>query len=177
MATIMGVERADGVALAADRRHVEGDVVESDRVERIQEHGDALAAAVGDPGNVAAFHRALDAEIDQYRADHDGEPRIVAVAEMAARVASSAGVRALVAARTNSGTAELRSVDADGGVLHNTIAAHGTGTQPALGALEAMDADASVDTVAEALQDVVATVHERDPETGPDGDVATLTDR
>jgi 20S proteasome alpha/beta subunit len=175
MATIMGIEQADGVVLTADRRHVEGDVVSTERIDRIQEHGAALAAAVGDPGNVAAFHRTLAAEIDRYRTDHDRAPTITALAEMAARVASSAGVEALVAARTASGNAELRSVDADGAVIHDTIAARGTGMQPALGALEGVDTTASIETVAESLQDVVATVHERDPESGTNGDVATLT--
>jgi 20S proteasome alpha/beta subunit len=94
---------------------------------------------------------------------------------MAARVAAPAGGEVLVGARTESGTAELRTVDADGAVLHDTTVARGTGTQPALGALEALDSNASIEEVAETLHDVIASVNERDPESGSDGDVATLT--
>ncbi|NHN42697.1 hypothetical protein G9C85_13810 [Halorubellus sp. JP-L1] len=174
MATIIGVESAGGVVLAADRRHVQNDVVANDQVDRIHDLGAALCAAVGDPGNVAAFTRTLDAKVDRYRDDHGREPTIDAVGELAGEVAASTGVEALVAGRTPSGSVELRTVDRDGGVLHDVAAARGTGAATALGALEAVDTTAPIDDVEDDLLDVVATVHERDPESGPDADVGTL---
>lgn len=173
-ATIIGVRAADGVALAADRRHVERPVVATERVDRIQEHGATLAAAVGEPGGVAGFHRTLADEIGRFRDDHDRAPTVDAVAEMASRVAASTKVDALVAARNGFGTAELRRVDDDGAVLQDEHAARGTGRATALGALDGVDRDAPVTDVADALRDVVASVHERDAESGPVGDVATL---
>jgi len=174
MATIIGVEGSDGVALAADARHVDGTVVASERVDRIQDHGAALAAAVGEPGDVARFHRTLDAELDRYRDEHGRSPTVEAVAEMASRVAASTAVEALVAARNGFGSAELRSVDADGGVFDDVTAACGSGASTALGAIDAVDRSAALDEVADALRDVVESVDERDPESGPTAAVHTL---
>lgn len=175
MSTILGVESRDGVVVAADRRRVESGVVTSEGVDRASDLEDVAFAAVGDPGDVDAFRRTFEAELDRYEHEHDERPGVDVVAELAGSVASTTGVRALVAGRTEDGDAGLRSVDADGGIYRDDRAALGSGTGPALAALDAVTVDAPIDEVAAALRDVFESVGERDPDTGADVDVVTVT--
>ena len=174
MSTIVGVETAGGVALAADRTAASGGTV-TGSVDRVFEFGEAGAAAVGDPGDVSAFERDLRSQLDRDRIERDREARIDRLARVASQVAADAGVEALVAARDDDGRARLRSVDASGAVLEDTFASFGTGAPVALGRLEEATFDDDPEALEAAVRDVLSTVAERDAETGEDVDVWTLS--
>lgn len=175
MSTIVGVETPAGVALAADRASVSGGTVEGS-VDRVFEFGAAVAAAVGDPGDVAAFERDLRSQLDRDRIERDREARIDRLARVASQVAADTGVEALVAARDDEGRARLRAVDSSGGVLEDAAAAFGTGAGVALGSLEeATFDDLDLDAVEERLREVVSATAERDAETGEDVNAVTLS--
>lgn len=173
MSTIVGVETDTGAALAADRSSVtEGTVGGS--VDRVFEFEAAGAAAVGDPGDVASFGRRLRSELDRERLERDRPVDADRVARVAADLAASKGVKAIVAARDDDGEARLRTVDASGGVLEDTVAAGGTGAQLALGILEDT---ADRDDPEERVRDALELVAERDAETGDAVDTYSLDSR
>lgn len=176
MSTIVGIETDRGVALAADRASVSDGTVggEVDRVFAFEEAG---AAAVGEPGDVAAFGRRLGSELDRDRIERDRAPTIDRLARLASDVAAEEGVEALLAARDDDGAVRLRSVDASGGVLADTVAAAGTGAGVALGVLEDERPDGAPDVLEGTLRDVLARVAERDPETGESVDAWSLASR
>lgn len=174
MSTIVGVESSGAVALAADRSSVSDSTV-GGSVDRVFEFEDAGAAAVGDPGDVAAFGRRLGSELDRDRIERDRAPGVERLARLASAVAAEEGVEALVAARDDDGAARLRSIDANGGVLADTVAASGTGAQLALGVLEESSFDDDPDGLEERLPEILATVAERDPETGDEFDIWSLS--
>jgi len=171
MSTIIGVEMDRGVAVAADRAATTDGTV-SGSVDRVFEFEAAGAAAVGDPGDVAAFGRELRAEIDGERVERGRSMDIERLGRIASRIAADAGVEAVVAARDGDGVARLRSVDAGGAVLADRVAAFGTGAQVALGALESGGGGA--DAPADRVRDVMGTVADRDGDTGSEIDVWTL---
>lgn len=176
MSTIVGVETDRGVALAADRASVSDGTVGGE-VDRVFEFEAAGAAAVGDPGAVAAFGRRLGSELDRDRIERDRAPTIERLARLASDLAAEEGVEALLAARDDDGAARLRSVDASGGGLEDTVAAAGTGVQVALGVLEDEPPEGDTDALEEGLRTVLAEVAERDPETGEAVDVWSLASR
>ena len=165
MSTIVGVEADGAVALAADRSSVSDGTVGGE-VDRVFEFEAAGAAAVGEPGDVAAFERRLRSELDRDRLERDRAPNVDRVARLASEIAGSEGVEAIVAARDEEGSPGLRSIDAAGGVLSDTVAAAGTGAEIALGVLEGADFDPEPDGLEERVREVVATVADRDSETG-----------
>ena len=174
MSTIVGVETAAGVALAADRANVSGGTV-TGSVDRVFEFGAAGAAAVGDPGDVGTFERDLRSQLDRDRIERDREARVDRLARVASQVAADARVEALVGARDGDDRARLRAVDAGGAVLEDAVAAFGTGAPVALGRREeATFEDDDIEAVEERLREVLAGVAERDPETGEEVDVWTL---
>ena len=176
MSTIVGVEAAGAVALAADRANVT-DGTATGSVDRLFEYDDAGAAAVGEPGGVASFGRRLEAELDRERLERDREVGIDRLARLAAELAEEEGVEAIVAARDDDGAARLRSVDSHGAVLEDTVAAFGTGAQVALGILEGEAFDGESADLAERVREILGSVAERDAETGDELDSWSLTDR
>lgn len=173
MSTIVGVETDGGVALAADRTSVADGTVGGE-VDRVFAFEDAGAAAVGDPGDVADFGRRLRSELDRDRLERDRPPSVDRVARLASEIAESAYVEALVAARDEDGAPRLRSIDASGAVLADTVAAAGTGAGVALGVLEEASLDPAPDGLEARVREVVATVADRDPETGDEIDSWSL---
>lgn len=174
MSTIVGVETDRGVALAADTASVtEGTV--GGAVDRVFEFEAAGAAAVGDPGDVATFGRQLRSELDRERLERDRTVDADRVARVAADVAEAAGVEAIVAGRDDGGSARLRTVDSDGAVLETSVAASGTGARIALGLLE--DSADRDDDPEERARTVIASVAERDAETGDDVDSYSVESR
>lgn len=176
MSTIVGVETDRGVALAADRASVT-DGTRGGDIDRLFAFEDAGAGAVGDPGDVGAFGRRLERELDRDRLERDRAPTVERVARVASDVAAEEDVDALVAARDDDGVARLRSVDATGGVLTDAVGAAGTGAQIALGVLEDDRPDGSTDDLEGRLREVLAAVAERDPETGEAVDTWSLATR
>jgi proteasome beta subunit len=173
MSTIVGVEAAAGVALAADRANVSGDTV-TGSIDRVFEFGEAGAAAVGNPGDVGAFERDLRSQLDRDRIERDREARIDRLARVASQVAQDAGVEALVAARDDGDRARLRAVAASGAALEDRVAAFGTGAPVALGRLEGESFDGDIEALEERVREVLEAVAERDSETGEEVDVWSL---
>lgn len=169
MSTIVGAETDGVVALAGDRANVTDGTV-GGSVDRVFEFDDAGAAAVGDPGDVAAFGRRLESELDRDRIERDRAVRVDRLARVAAGIAGEEGVDAIVAARDEEGEASLRSVDSNGGVLEDSVAAFGTGAQVALGILEGASFDGDAADVEERFREVLTSVAERDAETGDEID-------
>lgn len=165
MSTIVGVESDGAVALAADRGNVT-DGTKTGSVDRLFEFGTAAAVAVGDQGSVDSFGRRLEAELDRERLERDVD--VGRLVRMAADIASEENVEAIVAARDDDGAAALRSVDSHGAVLDDTVAAFGSGTQVALGILESETFDDEPSGLEDHVREVLATVAERDADTGDD---------
>lgn len=175
MSTIVGVESDGAVALAADRGNVT-DGTKTGSVDRLFEFETAAAVAVGDPGSVDSFGRRLEAELDRERLERDRDVDVDRLVRMAADIASEENVEAIVAARDGDGAAALRSVDSHGAVLDDTVAAFGSGTQVALGILESETFDDEPAGLEDHVREVLATVAERDAETGEDIDSWSLSD-
>ena len=174
MGTILGIATPAGVVLAGDRRHAKGSTVTSDGVQRVHDFGRVGAASVGGPGAVRSFASQLEADLRAYETEH-GEPMpLDRVAHVAAGLASDAGVDALVAARTDDGSAGLRELGQDGSLVHTERSALGSGAPIAFGRLESDVADDDLDAVAAFARETMATVADRDTETGPESDTYRL---
>lgn len=178
MGTVVGIRLADGVALAADRRATDGSTVRSDDLGKLFAF-DAAGAGAGAAGSASAiqeFGRRLENELRQLRDRQNHKPSIEALERLAGDVASETGAEAIVAAREE-GVASLRAIDVEGGAIEDEVLALGTGAQVAIGGLEGIDPETSVEEVTGVLRDVLETVAERDAETGGEIDVWTLADK
>ena len=176
MSTIVGVKSDGVVALAADRANVtDGTVTGS--VDRLFEFGAAGAVAVGDTGSVDSFGRRLEAEIDSERLEHDREIGVGRLSQIAADIAAEENVEAIVAAPDGEGGAGLRSVDSQGAVLDDTVAAFGNGAQMAMGILEGEAVDEGPADPEAYIRDLLETVVERHAETGDEIDSWSLSER
>lgn len=173
MSTIVGIEFEGGTVLAGDRIHVEGGTTVSENVERVFAFDGAGAAAAGGPGAVGEFERRLDAEVRQYRLEHD-EMGVDRLARTAAPIAEEVGVDAVVSARDDEGVARIRSVGRDGSVLADEAVAFGSGAEMALGRLEGAEPGDDAETVERWARELFAAIAERDAGTGADVDTWSL---
>ncbi|WP_152042917.1 20S proteasome subunit A/B [Salinigranum salinum] len=183
MATIVGLRCRDGVVLAGDRVLVRDGRIESRNRRHVFDFDDVGAAAVG--SDVDRFADRLAGELRSYRLDR-GSVSVAVLERLASELASGTGMEAVVAGRdrddegereNGTGRAALRGVYADGSTLGDPPMALGSGASLALGQLEAADLDSM--SVAEAetfVHDLFETVAERDPGTGAETDVWTLSD-
>lgn len=172
MPTVVAFETEGGAVVAADRLVVADGTVSSKHADRIAEFGDCGGAAVSDPDR---FRRELDGKCRGYETDHGENPRIEPFTRMATEVAREVGTDAAVAARDESGDAQVRAVYADGSVIEESPVALGTGAELAFGRLEA-GIPADLDSAAEFAGDLIEGVGERDTRTGEEADVWTLAD-
>lgn len=175
MGTVVAVESADRVAIAADSLGVEDGTVRSRSVDRLVRLDGAIAGAVGDRAGVDEFRRRLEHEIEGYETERGRAIRIDPLARIAAREADSADVDAVVAALDDDGAAKLRRVDAGGGVVAVGRTALGTGPAVAMGELESFDPDEAGEGLADRLREIVEHVAAVDPETGGDVEAIELT--
>lgn len=175
MGTVVGIRLDDGVALAADRRATDGSTVRSDDLGKLFAFDGAGAGATGSASAIQEFGRRLEDELRQLRSREDREPSMGALERLASDVARETGAEAIVAARED-GPASLRAIDAEGGAVEDDVLALGTGAQVALGQLEGVDRDGSVEEANGILESVLEAVAERDTETGETVDVWTLAD-
>lgn len=178
MPTAIGFRCEDGVVIAADRTLVRNGMVESRNHQRAFGYDDEEwgVAVAGDDAH--AVHDELQAEIRSYEADRDWDraPALEALGRMAGEVAADHGAPLVVAGLQEDGVAGLRAVYADGSTIEETQTAVGSGTESALGQLEALDTDKPHPAAAEVARDVIATVAERDAATSEEVDVWTLED-
>ncbi len=170
MGTVVAIETTGGAAIAGDELATRGGTVTGGGADRVFEFDGAGAGAVGDESDVDEFRRRLDAELREKRMDRDREVDVDLLARIAAAVAEDVGVDAVVAARDDDGAARIRQVDADGGVLPGPVVALGSGAPVALGRLEAADRDLDLRATEDLLAETLATVAERDADTGGDVD-------
>jgi proteasome beta subunit len=183
MATIVGLRCRDGVVLAGDRVLVRNGRIESRNRRHVFDFDDAGVAAIG--SDVDRFADRLEGELRSYRLDR-GSVFIAVLERLASELASGTGTEAVVAARDHddegadengSGRAALCGVYADGSTLADPPMALGGGASLALGRLEAADLDSmSVSEAKTFVRDLFETVAERDPGTGTEIDVWTLSD-
>ncbi|GAB3321107.1 20S proteasome subunit A/B [Haloplanus rallus] len=172
MSTVAGVACPAGVVLAGDRVVASGGRIRSRSRRHVLEFDRVGAAVVC--GDVPAVADRLDAEIRSYRTER-GRLRIDAVARLVADVATEFDASVLVTAPDDAGVPRLRSIDPDGGVTEESLAALGSGAALALGVLEAgHDPEASLDDAAALARDALAAAAERDPGTGTDVDTYRL---
>jgi len=173
MATIVGIECADGVLLAGDRTLATDGTIRSTDKRHVFDFGAVGAAAVGSAGAVDTFSRELEAEVRQYRTERSEPVRVDPLARMASSLSSRTGAEAIVAAPDADGAPRLRVVYGDGSVVDDDRGALGSGAALALGQLDAAG-DLTLADAADLVEDLFAAVAERDPGTGTDVDVYRL---
>ncbi|MFB6194856.1 MAG: 20S proteasome subunit A/B [Haloplanus sp.] len=176
MSTVIGVACAGGVVIAGDRLVVADGHVRSRSQRHVFDLGTVGAAVVGDPGDVDEFANRLDTDVRAYRTER-GPLSIEPLARMASDLAEELNVSGVVTARDDDGEPRLRSIDADGGVTADDLAAFGSGASVALGALEAgHDPEADLDAAERFVRDALSTAAERDAGTGDDIDLYRLSE-
>lgn len=173
MGTIAGVECANGVVIAGDKRAMSGGTVTSETAENVYEYGEVGVAVIGDRGGTDEFARQFEANVRKFRTEGESAS-ITKLANVAADITEETGVDVIVAARDDDGTARIREVGSDGSVLDDSIAARGSGATVALGNLETADLDVDVDEAEALLRETLTAVAERDTETGDEIDVWVL---
>lgn len=176
MGTIVGIRVRDGIALAADRRATDGSTIRSESLDKLVEFDAAGTVAAGAASAIQTFGRKLEGEVRRRRTEQGTAIRIDPFARLASDLANETGVETIVAARDGDGTARIRAIDATGGELEDGVLARGTGAQLALGNLESVDRDVSVEEVLEILESALERIAERDARTGEEIDVWTLED-
>lgn len=176
MGTVVAFEFRDGVVIAGDTRAVSDSTVTGERVQRIFDFDTVGAGAVGATGDLQAFRRGLEKDLRTERMEAGDDPGIEKLARIAARHADSEAVEAVVAARDADGSARLREVDAEGGVLESPTIALGAGAEIAYGQLETVDTDVGLEDAEASAADIVAVVQRRDAHSGGDVDVWSLGD-
>ena len=172
---MVAVETDGGAALAGDSLATHDGTVTSKNVEHVFDFEGVGAAATGDRTGVNEFERAFGAELRSERLDHDGPLGLDRLASLAAEVAETAGVEAVIAARDDDGVARVRRVDATGAVTEGPVIAVGTGAAVALGVLEGADLRVDLDAGADLARDAVEAAADRDTESGGEIEVWTLS--
>jgi proteasome beta subunit len=172
MSTVVGVACAGGVVLVGDRLVTADGRVRSRSREHVLDLGSVGAAVVC--ADVAGFVDRLDAAVRSYRTER-GRLRIGPFARLVGDVATEFDASVLAAARDDEERPRLRSVDPEGGVTDESLAAVGSGAAVALGGIEAgHDPEATLDAAETLARDAVAAAAERDAGTGADVDVYRL---
>lgn len=174
MGTIVGIEAESGTVLAGDRRVTSGNTVQSDNEQKVFDFASAGTAVTGDPGRIDEFGRRLESEIQGYRTERGKDMGIQRLARVGATVADTADVDAIVSTYDDESIARIREVGSDGRMLDGDVLAVGSGVQIALGRLEGATLDVNLDAAESLARDVLATVAEHDPATGPTVDIWRL---
>lgn len=174
MSTVVAVETPTGVAIAGDTQVTDGESVSSDGFQRVFDVRGVGVGVVGESGAIQQFRQWFDVAIQDRGFEGSDAPDIDAIARIAARATQRAGVDAVVGARDDDGAVSLREVGSDGRVLDSGEVALGTGSEVAIGLLEALDMEEAANDPAAAVRNVLKTVMERDADTGGEIDVWTL---
>ncbi|MFB6300020.1 MAG: proteasome subunit beta [Halobacteriales archaeon] len=179
--TIVALQAADTVVLAADRRaSLGGRFVTSKRVRKIEDvHPTAALALSGAVGHIQQFTRTLRAEAALYEQRRDDRMSIDALSTLAGNVLGGMPlyVTPLLGGIDEDGT-HVITLDGGGGVLSDAYAAGGSGMQVAYGVLERQyEADLSVEEARSVAARAIDGATERDTASGNGLTVATITDR
>jgi len=171
VSTVAAVACPAGVVLAGDRLVTSGGHVRSRSRRHVLDFDGVGVAVTG--GDVSALADRLDAEIRAYRTEHR-RLRIDAFARLVGDIAADFDAAVLVTAPDDGGVPRLRSVDPDGGITEESLAALGSGAALVLGVLEAGESPDTLDDAAALARDALAAAAERDPGTGTDTDIYRL---
>lgn len=174
MSTIVGLEIDGGALIVGDRTVERGGTRVGDTVRRVFDFEDAGAAAVGDPGEIPAFERRLDAEIRASRTEREERIGIHRLAHISSPIADALDIDAIVSAYDDESVARIRSVGRDGSILGETPIAFGTGAPIALGRLDEIDRADELAAVEKRVRGLFDAISKRDPKTGTDVDTWTL---
>ena len=177
MGTVVAIETEDGVVLAGDTLAVDDGDVTSKRAHRLFEFEDAVAGAVGDQGDVDEFGRRLEADLRQLDVEAGRDLGVTRFGQMAAELAETLGVDAVVAAHDGEDRAKFLQVGSDGSTVSAERAALGSGSSVALGRLENGDVGPELGDAADVARAAVEAAQERDPETGGDVETVELANR
>lgn len=174
MATIVGIEVGEGAVLAGDRLLAGDGTVESENKRHVFDFDGVGAAVVGESGPLDEFRRQLESEVRSYETEH-GEPIHIDRLAVVASNLSVEGIEAILAGRDDDdGSARIRGISADGGVVTDDEIAFGSGAQMALGVLEGREEDVGLDDAEDLAREAVETAADRDTETGGDVDTYRL---
>lgn len=177
MPTVVGAQVAGGVALAADRRELRDGHVISDDCQRLHEIDGTAVGASGPASAVQTLHTRLADRVRTYEHRQGTPPGADALEAMLSELSPTGDTPCLASATDADGRAVLLLVEADGGSTREPVAAIGSGTQLAVGALDRLDRDAGPGETAERLAEILRSVAERDPETGETVDTLIVPDR
>ncbi|SEV88707.1 Ntn hydrolase family protein [Halobacterium jilantaiense] len=178
MGTVVAIETEGGVAFAADTGVVDDSDATSEGAHRLFAFDEALAGAVGDPGDVGEFGRRVDATLRELDVEAGRDIGITSFARLAADAAEDLGVEAVVAARDGDGRAWFRRVGPEGGALGDSQqTAIGSGAAVALGHLDSATAGPELSDAVELARESVDAARDCDPETTADVEVAELPSR
>lgn len=182
----VGLTTADGVVVATDMRASRGGAVSHRNVQKVEAvHPTAVVTLVGDVGPAQSFVRNLRAAANRYEARHGHPMGMETLATRAGDIVRGdrfavspilAGVDPDGDAGADRARHHVYSLTPDGGVLADEYAAAGSGTQYALGVLEAayepgLSNDDAVRVAVRAVRGAV----ERDPASGDGVYVAEVT--
>lgn len=176
MGTAVGVRGKDGVALAADRRIVVADTVQTEEFDHLLTFDGVIVAIVGTPGPAKVATRDLEGAFREYRLAHDRGPGLAPCRRIVSEQVSAQGISALLAARDADGQAGLVQVDPEGGTVTDQRLAIGEGRAVAIGLLESVNISGPIADLATELESVMTTVAERVVSVGSRVDTAVLAD-
>lgn len=175
--TTVGLVTTEGVVLAADRRaSLGGRFVSNKNSTKIEQiHPSAAVTMSGSVGGAQAFIRQLRAEADLY-AVRRGEPMDMdALARTAGQLIRGTRSMPVLGGVDDEGP-RVFEIDGAGGVLENTYAASGSGTQLATGALERLyQDDLTLSEGTSVAARAVDSAMERDTASGNGITVARIT--
>ncbi len=175
--TTVGLETADGVVLAADRRaSLGGRFVSNKQAMKIEKvHPSAAVTMSGSVGGAQSFIRQLRSTADLYEARRGELMGMDALAQTAGRLLR--GTRSMpVLGGVDEDGPRIFSIDPAGAVTEAPYTASGSGMQLAIGALEGrFEEGLSMDDGAIAAANAVESATERDTASGNGITVARIT--
>ena len=136
----------------------------------------AILGAAGAAHSVDQVRVSIQQAVRTYTLERNGPISAAAYREILRDAATVNGVACVGAARTATGEAKLIEVDRAGSVFEPPLVAIGTGASITLGALESIDREQSLASLTVDLEELMAVVAERDPETSDSTSVVTLHD-
>ena len=175
MGTVLAITSAGGVVIAGDSRATSDGTVTSEHAQRVFDFDAVGTGAVGTPGDVDEYGRRLESELRRRRLESDVAPDLQWVSRAAAEITADLGVDAVVGATDDSGDPGITRVGSDGSVLSDATVALGSGAALATGRLEGVDRDRDLESTVELAREVLDSVADRDPETGGETSVWTLS--
>ena len=178
--TTVGLETADGVILAADRRASLGGMVSSKNVVKIEEiHPTAATTFAGGVSAAQNLLKNVRAEVRLYETRRGKDMSMEALSTLMSNLLRSGAffIAVPLLGGVDSEGPRLVSYDALGGITEEPYSVTGSGSQFALGVLEgAYEEGLSLEAGRDAAIDAVSAAVERDTASGNGMAIATITE-